>query len=87
MLKARKRETRDFWMVSEFARITYVKGYDCGPNQPGMWWVPSEGVTASENFHLFVTKLEAIEKALSEQRALQDQIERRIESLEAMLKE
>lgn len=50
-----------------------VVGYSCGPSHPGMWFVPEEGGTLTEGFHIFRTQREGLERGLaSAYRALAD---------------
>lgn len=41
-----------------------VTGYSCKPNNPETWWCPGVGYSLNEDYHLFDTEREALDKEI-----------------------
>ena len=82
MGEPKTRTSRKWWYVGE-SDVREVIGYDCKPHNPDTWWCPEVGVSATEGYHLFATKGDAIEKALSELREKSLKIQGAIDRLNA----
>lgn len=62
-----EREKREWWAVAD-DDVTLVTGYSCAPANPDMWWCPKVGLSMNENYHLFKTEHEAIDKLIDDLR-------------------
>lgn len=62
-----ERRSKQFWTYDSVkGDVVFVTAYEC-KDAVGYWWVPCLGYSMKEGFSLFDTKLEAINKAISEE--------------------
>lgn len=59
-----ERKSKEFWGIDDFHMVRRVTGYECP--QEDVWWVPQLGYSMTVGYHLFDSKKDAIEKALSD---------------------
>lgn len=83
---AHKRETREWWAVTDMHDVVRVTGFSCAPNSPTTWWVPSLGYSMSEKHHLFEKERDALEQAMRELVIISDNANKQLAALMARMR-